>query len=70
MHKLCIFQDNLEDEAFYRCHKSYIVNMNEIDSYEGAVIYMNNNEKVYISRRKLTELKKTYSNSDRLSKCY
>lgn len=59
-YSLAEVEDMLQEESFYRCHKSYIVNINEICFYKGTVIHMSNGEIVYISRRRLREFKKMY----------
>lgn len=52
---LAKIENMIQEESFYRCHKSYIVNINEIYFYKGSVIHMSNGENVYISRRRLSE---------------
>ena len=57
---LAKIKNMITEEYFYRCHKSYIVNINEICFYKGFVIHMSNGDNVYISRRRLSEFKKIY----------
>lgn len=47
--------DSLEeelDDSFYRCHRSYIVNMNYVTARESDIAYIEGGDKVLISRRK------------------
>lgn len=55
--------DELEkelDENFYRCHRSYIVNMSHIAGYDNDSIYLTNGDKVYLTKKKYSEFKKVY----------
>lgn len=49
--KLDTLQSQL-DERFFRCHRSYLVNMNFVSGKEGDSIIMVNGDKVFVSRRK------------------
>lgn len=47
--------DNLEKELsddFFRCHRSYIVNLKYVDSYSDGVAYLSSGEKIPISTRR------------------
>lgn len=57
----------LGEDGFYRCHKSYIVNIDAIKkmeqtNYGGIYAHMAGGEKVMIAVRKYPELKKKYIN--------
>lgn len=55
--------DELEkelDENFYRCHRSYIVNMSYIAGYDNDSIFLTNGDKVYLTKKKYSEFKKAY----------
>ncbi len=55
--------DELEKELnknFYRCHRSYIVNMSHIAEYNNDSITVTGGEKVYLSKKKYGEFKKAY----------
>ena len=45
---------------FYRCHNSYIVNLDEVSTLKKTIIYMSNGDDVYISKRKIWEFKRVY----------
>lgn len=49
--KLGALQDLL-DERFFRCHRSYLVNMNFVSGKEGDTAIMINGDSVLVSRRK------------------
>ena len=49
----------LADSRFVQCHRSYIVNMNEINTITGSDIVMRTGARVHISKR-YTEVKKKY----------
>lgn len=47
-------------ERFYRCHRSYIVNMEHIAEYGNDSISLTNGDKVYLAKKKYGEFVKTY----------
>jgi two-component system, LytTR family, response regulator len=53
------FDDMLSDSGFYRCHKSYLVNLTQVKRFEkqeGGYIILNNDCKVPVASRKRDEL--------------
>jgi len=48
--------------SFFKCHKSYIVNMNQIRRFQSGDILLKNGELVPVSRLKYRETKKAYFN--------
>ena len=55
--------DELEKElvgSFYRCHRSYIVNMSHIEEYSSNSITVMGGDKVYLSKKKYGDFKKAY----------
>lgn len=50
----------LTSKGFFRSHKSFLVNLNAIRSFDRKDIYMINGEKAMVSMRKYSELKKHY----------
>ncbi|MBQ4069237.1 MAG: response regulator transcription factor [Lachnospiraceae bacterium] len=50
----------LANRWFYRCHKSFIVNLDEIERIENYIIYLNNGDDVDIARRKVPAFKRAY----------
>lgn len=49
--KLDTLQNQLDDR-FFRCHRSYLVNLNFVSSREKDIIIMTNGDKILLSRRK------------------
>ena len=43
------------DERFFRCHRSFVVNMSCVAEQEKGVAILTNGEKIFISRRKQTD---------------
>ena len=54
------FQQRLCDKWFFRCHKSFIVNLDEVDTYKDLIVYMKDGSNLDISQRKLWEFKRVY----------
>lgn len=50
----------LEKHGFFRCHKSYIVNLNEVKSFDRISAQMADGSSAMISARKYPEFKKQY----------
>lgn len=50
---------NKNGEHFYRCHRSYIININHIKevNYKDSYIIMSSDEKCYMSRQQKSEIK-------------
>lgn len=54
------FQEQLADEGFYICHRSFIVNFNHVRSIGKDEIIMDNGTKVFLSRKKRNECSTMY----------
>ncbi len=52
---LSAVESRLSKESFFRCHKSYLVNMEHVDSYSHAGITLDSKELILISRNKYKE---------------
>ena len=50
-------EDELHEWGFFRCHKSYIVNLGNIASFDKLNVYFRNGDKAMVSVRKYPELK-------------
>lgn len=49
------FEDLLQDHSFFRTHKSYLINLNEMKKYmrgDGGYVIMSNGDSVDVSKRK------------------
>lgn len=58
--KLTDFEDFLTANGFCRCHKSYIVNIEHIDSIDGDTFLLTGGKTIKISRSYLQSAKKAY----------
>ncbi len=59
---LAVIEERLPKDIFYRCHKSYVVNLSHIDSYNRTSIFILSGEEVFISRTKYKEFTEIYMN--------
>lgn len=50
----------LEEYGFFKCHKSFLVNLNAVEHLDKEFVYFEGDKKAYISVRKYTETKKRY----------
>ena len=41
----------LENEGFFKCHQSYLVNLDDVESYDTQDIYLKNGESIMLSKR-------------------
>ncbi|MBC7426693.1 MAG: response regulator transcription factor [Bacteroidia bacterium] len=49
------FEDLLDDQGFFRTHKSYLINLNEMKKYvrgDGGYVVMSNGDNIDVSKRK------------------
>ena len=53
-------KEELDKIQFYSPHKSYIVNMDYIQSFEKSTVTLKNGEKVKVSRLKMNEFKEKF----------
>ena len=51
----------LSKKSFFRCHKSYLVNMRYISSYSHTDVILENGEVIYISKLKYKPFCKAYA---------
>ena len=58
--KLRQLEIELENYGFYRCHKSFLINLNAVQYMDKESAYFENNRKACISARKYVETKKKY----------
>lgn len=59
-YKLSDIERELYGDNFFRCHKSYIVNLKYVHSYDNTFITLKNFEKIYISKYKLSDFSKAF----------
>lgn len=59
-HKLSDIEEVLSGYNFFRCHKSYIVNLKYVQSYDNTSITLKSSEKIFISKYRLANFAKTF----------
>lgn len=59
-HKLSDIEEELKNFNFFKCHRSYIVNLNYVRSYDNVFITLKNGENVYVSKYKLTDFSRAF----------
>lgn len=59
-HKLSDMEQELYGYNFFRCHKSYIVNLRYVHCYDNTFITLKNLEKISVSKYKLSDFSKTF----------
>lgn len=53
--------DHLPSSTFFQSHRSYIINLSKVTSFDHELIYLCNNQfTAYLTRRKFTAFKNTY----------
>lgn len=52
--------EGLNKYGFFRCHKSYIVNLDMVERFDKTFVFMKNKEKAMVSTRKYLEFKRKY----------
>lgn len=58
--KINELENRLRIYDFFRCHKSFLVNLSAVQKMDNQFVYFEGNQKAYISVRKLAETKKQY----------
>lgn len=50
-----ILENSLRDKGFFRCHKSYLINLKYVDAYNRQEVILENGEKILIAKRRYEE---------------
>lgn len=58
--KINDLETELEEYGFFKCHKSFLINLNSVEHMDKEFVYFSKDKKAYISVRKYTETKKKY----------
>lgn len=58
--RMSYIEDTLAEGWFYRCHKSYIVNLDEVKTFKDSIAYMKNGDNVDIANKKVWEFRRLY----------
>ena len=53
-------ETDLGEYGFYRCHKSYLVNLSCIERINSSEVFLSGGDSIVISVKRVTELKKQY----------
>lgn len=53
-------EEVLCDKWFFRCHKSFIVNLDEVDNLKKLIVHMRDGSDLDIAQRKLRDFKRVY----------
>ena len=61
--KINSLESKLLEFDFFRCHKSFLINMIAVRKLDKQFVYFDGNEKAYVSVRKYTETKRKYINA-------
>ncbi|MDE6625149.1 MAG: LytTR family transcriptional regulator, partial [Lachnospiraceae bacterium] len=48
-------EKKLRDRGFFRCHKSYLINLKYVDGYNRQEVILENGEKIVIAKRRYEE---------------
>lgn len=59
-YKISDLENELIEDNFFRCHKSYIVNLKYVQSFDNTFITLKNSEKVFVSKYKLSDFSKAF----------
>lgn len=62
METLSSVEEMVESDSFFRCHKSFVVNLKYIDSFTHSDIVMQDGEMIAISRNKYKPFSEAYAN--------
>lgn len=54
------YERELEPVGFFRCHNSYLVNLDMIKKFDNGAVYFANGKTAYISKRRYAETKRRY----------
>lgn len=47
-----VLERNLQEKDFFRCHKSYLINLKYVDSYNRQEVILDNGERIMIAKRR------------------
>ena len=48
-------ENKLQDKGFFRCHKSYLINLKYVDGYNRKEVILENGKKIVIAKRRYDE---------------
>ena len=50
-----VLENNLQGRGFFRCHKSYLINLKYVDVYNRQEVILDNGERIVIAKRRYEE---------------
>lgn len=50
-----VLEKNLQEKGFFRCHKSYLINLKYVDVYNRQEVILDNGERIAIAKRRYEE---------------
>ena len=50
--KIGILEGQLQGKGFFRCHKSYLINLKHVEAYNRQEAILDNGERIVIARRR------------------
>lgn len=50
--QISVLEKNLQGKGFFRCHKSYLINLKHVDVYNRQEVTLDNGEKIVIAKRR------------------
>lgn len=53
-----VLEENLRGKGFFRCHKSYLINLRHVDTYNRQEVTLDNGEKIMIAKRRYDDFVK------------
>ena len=62
METLSSVEEKISSDVFFRCHKSFVVNMKYVDSFTHTDLVMQDDELLAISRHKYKQFSEAYAN--------
>ena len=50
--KISVLEQNLRNKGFFQCHKSFLVNLKHVDTYNREELILDNGEKIIVAKRR------------------
>ena len=60
IHSMAYWKNTLAMSCFYETHRSFIVNMGHVSHFDHSLVYLSNDLKAYLTKRKYTKFKENY----------
>lgn len=53
--QISVLENNLRGKGFFRCHKSYLINLKHVDAYNRQEVFLDNGGTIVIAKRRYDE---------------